>query len=164
MREVRWLDSIVPGFVRWMLALLGLACGAASAAESRPPKLFLIGGSTLATFPETRPVVGWGQMLPQLFKDPAQVDNRGKSGRSTRSFIDQGLWEKVRTDLGPGDFLIIAFGGGNESKDDPRLAQGSQPCDCLFCTGEASLPAEIEQAVKQFEAALAAQGIIAIRL
>jgi lysophospholipase L1-like esterase len=103
-----------------MLALLGLACGAASAAESRLPKLFLIGGSTLATFPDTRPVVGWGQMLPRFFKDPAQVDNRGKSGRSTKSFIDQGLWEKVRTDLGPGDFLIIAFGGGNESKDDPQ--------------------------------------------
>jgi len=90
------------------------------AADTRPPKLFLIGGSTLATFPETRPVVGWGQMLPRFFKDPAQVDNRGRSGRSTKSFIDQGLWEKTLADLAAGDFLLIAFGGGNESKDDPQ--------------------------------------------
>ncbi|MBL9211634.1 MAG: rhamnogalacturonan acetylesterase, partial [Opitutaceae bacterium] len=100
--------------------LIGLAIVSGFAADTRPPKLFLIGGSTLATFPETRPVVGWGQMLPRFFKDPTQVDNRGRSGRSTKSFIDQGLWEKTLADLAPGDFLLIAFGGGNESKDDPQ--------------------------------------------
>jgi lysophospholipase L1-like esterase len=91
----------------------------ASAAETRLPKLFLIGGSTMATFPDTRPVVGWGQMLPQFFKDPAQVDNRAKSGRSSKSFIDQGLWEKVRADLRPGDYLIMCF-GTNDSASDPQ--------------------------------------------
>ena len=107
---------------RWLhfLLLFGVAVASGFAADLRSPKLFLIGGSTLATFPETRPVVGWGQMLPQFFKDPTQVDNRGRSGRSTKSFIDQGLWEKVHVDLAPGDFLVIAFGGGNESKDDPQ--------------------------------------------
>lgn len=97
--------------------LLGLGC--ARAAEVRPPKLFLIGGSTMATFPETRPVVGWGQMLPRHFKNPAQVDNRARSGRSSKSFIDQGQWETLRADLRPGDFLIICF-GTNDSASDPQ--------------------------------------------
>jgi pectinesterase len=92
-----------------------IACGAA---ETRGPKLFLIGGSTMATFPETRPVVGWGQMLPRFFKDPAQIDNRAKSGRSSKSFIDQGHWDTLRADLKAGDFLIICF-GTNDSANDP---------------------------------------------
>ncbi len=88
------------------------------AADARAPKLFLIGGSTMATFPETRPVVGWGQKLPLFFKDPAQIDNRAKSGRSTKSFIDQGLWDEVTRDLRAGDFLIMCW-GTNDSANDP---------------------------------------------
>src|SRR5690349_20821781 len=88
------------------------------AAEEAKPKLYLIGGSTMATFPPTRPVVGWGQMLPTFFKDPAQIDNRALSGRSSNSFIDQGHWEKLRADLRAGDFLIICF-GTNDSTSDP---------------------------------------------
>ena len=88
------------------------------AAETREPKLFLVGGSTMATFPETRPVVGWGQKLPMFFKDPTQIDNRAKSGRSTKSFIDQGLWDEVMRDLRAGDFLIMCW-GTNDSANDP---------------------------------------------
>ncbi len=97
-----------------MLLLLAPLC----AAETRAPKLFLIGGSTMATFPETRPVVGWGQKLPLFLKDPAQIDNRAKSGRSTKSFIDQGLWAEVIRDMTAGDFLIMCW-GTNDSANDP---------------------------------------------
>lgn len=99
----------------WLFAaVIGLAL-----AEEKPlPKLFLIGGSTMATFPDARPVVGWGQMLPRYFKNPAQVDNRALSGRSTKSFIDQGHWDKVIGDLRAGDFLIMCW-GTNDSTNDP---------------------------------------------
>lgn len=109
------------GFRRFSLRFCAaLFIGAvAAAAEPRPPRLFLIGGSTLATFPDSRPVVGWGQVLPRFFKDPAQIDNRGKSGRSSKSFIDQGLWEAVRADLHAGDYLILCF-GTNDSASDPQ--------------------------------------------
>lgn len=89
------------------------------AAEARPAKLFLIGGSTMATFPEARPVVGWGQKLPLFFRDPNQIDNRARSGRSSKSFIDQGLWDQLHVDLAAGDFLIICF-GTNDSASDPQ--------------------------------------------
>lgn len=109
-------------FLRTVAAALLLPALACLAAEpppaSAPPKLYLIGGSTMATFPEARPVVGWGQILPQYFKNHAQVDNRALSGRSTKSFIDQGHWAKVIGDLRAGDFLIMCW-GTNDSTSDP---------------------------------------------
>jgi lysophospholipase L1-like esterase len=88
------------------------------AAEDRAPKIFLIGGSTMASYPATRPVVGWGQTLPKFFKNPAAIDNRALSGRSTKSFIDQGHWAEVIGDMRAGDFLIMCW-GTNDSADDP---------------------------------------------
>ncbi len=87
-------------------------------AAEAPPKLFLIGGSTMATFPATRPVVGWGQKLPLFFQDPGIVQNRAKSGRSSKSFIDQGLWDAVIAEIQAGDYLIVCF-GTNDSANDP---------------------------------------------
>jgi lysophospholipase L1-like esterase len=72
----------------------------------------------MATFPPERPVVGWGQMLPQFFSDPAIVQNRAKSGRSSKSFLDQGLWAGVIAEIRAGDYLIICF-GTNDSANDP---------------------------------------------
>jgi lysophospholipase L1-like esterase len=94
------------------------------AADESLPRLYLIGGSTMATFPETRPVVGWGQMLPKFFKHPEQIDNRARSGRSTKSFIDQGHWDNVIRDIRIGDYLIMCW-GTNDSADDP--ARRTQP-------------------------------------
>lgn len=101
-----------------ILILVTLFALRTSAADERPAKVFLIGGSTMATFPAARPVVGWGQRLPEFFKNPAQVDNRALSGRSSKSFIDQGHWDKVIADVRAGDFLIMCF-GTNDSSNDP---------------------------------------------
>lgn len=103
---------------------VALAAGPALAMDSpRAPRLFLMGGSTMATFPETRPVVGWGQKLPLFFKDPACVDNRAKSGRSTKSFIDQGHWAELHAALRPGDFLIMCWGTNDSAKDPARFTE-----------------------------------------
>lgn len=88
------------------------------AAAEAPPKVLLMGGSTMATFPPERPVRGWGQWLPVFFTDPAMIDNRARSGRSSKSFIDQGLWDALIRDLRSGDYLIICF-GTNDSANDP---------------------------------------------
>lgn len=96
---------------------------AADVEKNRAPKLFLIGGSTMATFPETRPVVGWGQTLPQFFREPARIDNRAKSGRSTKSFIDQGFWSQVHADLRAGDFLIMCWGTNDGASDPARFTE-----------------------------------------
>ncbi len=114
----------VAGLKRWAGAcrfavLFALAAaGSIGVAAEAPPKVFIIGGSTAATFPPERPVRGWGQWLPIFFTDPAIVDNRARSGRSSKSFIDQGHWDGVIRDLRAGDYLIMCF-GTNDSANDP---------------------------------------------
>lgn len=105
--------------IRFILAV-AMVVGSARSAHviDATPKLYLIGGSTMASYPATRPIVGWGQQLSNFFKNPAQIDNRALSGRSTKSFIDQGHWDKVIADIRAGDFLIMCW-GTNDSANDP---------------------------------------------
>lgn len=102
----------------FILILLTVASLGAAQGE-KPPRLFLIGGSTMATFPPERPVVGWGQMLPEFFREAGIVQNRAKSGRSSKSFIEQGLWSAVLAEMHAGDYLIICFGTNDSKVDDP---------------------------------------------
>jgi lysophospholipase L1-like esterase len=121
LRRVRLAGTAVCLLALAVISASGAASGVAvaRAAEAAKPKLFLIGGSTMASFPPTRPVVGWGQMLPKYFRDPTMVDNRALSGRSSKSFIDQGHWAKVLGDLRAGDFLIVCFGTNDSKESDP---------------------------------------------
>ncbi len=122
------MNTAVAGSVAWLKRWTGAcrcavlfalaAAGSIGAAAEAPPKVFIIGGSTAATFPPERPVRGWGQWLPIFFTDPAIVDNRARSGRSSKSFIDQGHWDGVIRDLRAGDYLIMCF-GTNDSANDP---------------------------------------------
>lgn len=97
----------------------GLAARLIAAEPERMPTVFLIGGSTMASFEPPRPVRGWGQLLPAFFTQPAMVQNRARSGRSSKSFIDQGLWDTVRGELRAGDYLIVQFGTNDTKRDDP---------------------------------------------
>ena len=104
------------------LLLLPVVLGAAP-----EPKLHLIGDSTMANKPTDppNPEHGWGQMLPQFFRDPAMVVNHAVNGRSTKSFIDEGRWQQVLDELHPGDFVLIQFGHNDEKVDDPK--RGTTP-------------------------------------
>lgn len=111
----RWARLLLVGF-----CLLAPTRRATAASPAPPPKLFLIGGSTMATFPPERPVVGWGQILPEFFRQPGIVQNHAKSGRSSKSFIDQGLWATTLAEISAGDYLIICFGTNDSKVDDPN--------------------------------------------
>jgi lysophospholipase L1-like esterase len=54
---------------------------------------------------------GWASQAFTVF-DEAKITlvNAGRAGRSTRTFIKEGLWEKVYNSLQPGDFVTIQFG------------------------------------------------------
>lgn len=60
------------------------------------------------------PEHGWGQLLPKFFKDPSTIVNYAANGRSTRSFITEGRWQKLVDALQPGDWVIIQFGHNDE--------------------------------------------------
>jgi lysophospholipase L1-like esterase len=71
------------------------------------------------------PERGWGQLLHMYFQVSARVENHAQNGRSTKSFIAEGRWEKVRQALKPGDFVIIQFGHNDEKTND--LKRGTTP-------------------------------------
>jgi lysophospholipase L1-like esterase len=85
--------------------------------------IHMIGDSTMADKPviPANPERGWGQMLPLFFKDTVRVVNYARNGRSTKSFIAEGLWDKVVAELKPGDFVIIQFGHNDEKTGNPNV-------------------------------------------
>lgn len=82
------------------------------------PTLFIVGDSTLKS---NAPMRGWGQELAQFFdQTKINVVNRAIGGRSSRTFINEGRWDKVLAEVKKGDFVIIQFGHNDVGKyDDP---------------------------------------------
>ncbi len=85
------------------------------------PTLYLVGDSTMADKknPEENPEHGWGQMLPELMTNNITIENHAVNGRSSKSFIGQGRWQKVYDQLQPGDFVIIQFGHNDQKIKSP---------------------------------------------
>ncbi|MFT3844908.1 MAG: rhamnogalacturonan acetylesterase [Lacibacter sp.] len=81
------------------------------------PTLYLIGDSTVRN--TNRPQCGWGEMIGELF-DTAQISisNQAMAGRSTRTFIKEGRWDKVMSTIKKGDYLIMQFGHNEGSRPD----------------------------------------------
>lgn len=107
-----------------LLLSLALLSPVFAAAADAAPRLYTVGDSTMANKPLDLPERGWGMVLGQFFKDPTMVQNHAQNGRSTKSFIDEGRWEKVLTELKAGDFVIVQF-GHNDEKEDPK--RGTDP-------------------------------------
>jgi len=100
----------------WLL--LGSVCAVPAAAQE-PVTIYLAGDSTMAQkLPEKRPETGWGEALGSFFhENSVRIDNRAKNGRSTRTFISEGLWQGIIDSLHKGDFVFIQFGHNDESKE-----------------------------------------------
>ncbi len=81
-------------------------------------RMFIIGDSTVED--NKPPFRGWGFGMPELVSDGVEVRNYALSGRSTKSFIDEGLFEPVQKEIGQGDVLLIQFGHNDEKDDQER--------------------------------------------
>ncbi len=79
------------------------------------PVVYIIGDSTVEN--NTPPFRGWGWALPRFLAEDVKVENHAKSGRSTRSFLDEGRFDPVHKAMKAGDVLLIQF-GHNDEKDD----------------------------------------------
>ena len=102
-----------------ILTCIGLLCCVMLPLAAKTT-VFCIGDSTMATKTENdNPLErGWGQMLQLYFdSDYVVVDNHAKNGRSTKSFIDQGLWQAVYDKIQPGDYVFIQFGHNDEKSE-----------------------------------------------
>jgi len=79
----------------------------ASAAQTHT--IYLIGDSTVNN--HTAGQLGWGDPFAALFdKSKVTVENRARGGRSSRTFLTEGLWDQVVSRLQPGDIVLIQFG------------------------------------------------------
>ena len=83
--------------------------------------IFIIGDSTAANKSnfDTNPERGWGMVLQGFFDESIVVDNHAVNGRSSKSFIDEGRWQKVFEKIKPGDYVFIQF-GHNDEKPSPQ--------------------------------------------
>ncbi len=84
--------------------------------------IFMIGDSTMANkdLKGGNPERGWGFVLPGFFSEEVRIDNHARNGRSTKSFIDEGRWEKVLNKIQPGDYVFIQFGHNDAKTDEKR--------------------------------------------
>jgi lysophospholipase L1-like esterase len=80
--------------------------------------IHLAGDSTMAEkLPAKRPETGWGECLQEFFSDKqVEIRNYAKNGRSTRTFISEGLWADLLEHVKPGDYVLIQFGHNDESQ------------------------------------------------
>jgi lysophospholipase L1-like esterase len=92
------------------------------AANPKLPALYLAGDSTARS---DAPLRGWGSEIGAFF-DPAKINvvNRALGGRSARTFITDGRWDKILMDLKPGDFVLVQFGHNDDGDYQDPKAKG----------------------------------------
>jgi len=88
------------------------------------PTVFIVGDSTARNGAD----LGWGDHLATYF-DIAKINvaNRSRAGRSARSYMDEGLWDRALAEIKPGDYVMLQWGhndggdlGGNKPRGDLR--------------------------------------------
>lgn len=111
------------GVFSWMVCLMLVLMMTSS---SKVTTIFVIGDSTAAEkgHAKTNPERGWGMVLQGCFDEKIIVDNHAVNGRSSKSFIDEGRWQKVLDKIKPGDYVFIQFGHNDEK---PAPARHTDP-------------------------------------
>ncbi|MDZ5472286.1 rhamnogalacturonan acetylesterase [Bacillus sp. 31A1R] len=83
--------------------------------------VFLAGDSTVSNYTESlAPRAGWGQMIGTFFDEDVVIINAAKSGRSSKSFIEEKRLKKILRQIDKGDYLFIQFGHNDQKAYDPN--------------------------------------------
>ncbi len=92
--------------------------------DPKLPTLFVVGDSTANN--NAKGQLGWGDPFVSYF-DTTKINvlNRARAGRSSRTFLTEGLWDKVLEQLKPGDTVLIQFGHNDGGPLDTGRARGS---------------------------------------
>ena len=110
-----------------LLAAAGLSVAATPkpapkpAPGPEPARILIAGDSTVQTYAAERyPQGGWGQFLACGLSGDVVVINRAIGGRSTKSFINEGRWDRMMAEVRPGDTVLIQFGHNDATKAKPE--------------------------------------------
>jgi len=103
----------LPSVTAMLFLLLSLNGGAA------PLKVTIASDSTAADFPPTDygKRTGWGQVLSNFFTTNVTVDNLASSGRSSKSFYNEGKWAACLATHA--NYYFIQFGHNDGKIKDP---------------------------------------------
>lgn len=109
-----------------LFLLLFVSGGVHAQTSTELPTIFVVGDSTARNNADG--AQGWGDRLAPYF-DPAKVNvvNRAMAGRSSRTFITEGRWDKVMNELKVGDFVLIQMGHNDGGAIDTGRARASLP-------------------------------------
>ncbi len=89
------------------------------------PVLFTIGDSTVKNKDNGDSQWGWGSVIGNLFNtDSITVENHAMAGRSARTFLDEGRWDKIYNALQPGDYVLMQFGHNDGGDINTGKARG----------------------------------------
>lgn len=93
------------------------------------PVFYIIGDSTVKNGDGTGKgqLWGWGSFMADYFDSTKlDVQNHAMGGRSSRTFITEGRWEKILSTLKTGDYVIMQFGHNDSGPlDDTARARGT---------------------------------------
>lgn len=103
--------------MKHLLVLLSFFLMGFVSIQERDIKIFIAGDSTAQTYNEERDglIKGWGQMLGCYLNENIEVVNHAIGGRSTNSFIAEGRWDRLLSEVKPGDYVLIQFGHNDAS-------------------------------------------------
>ncbi len=111
------------------LIIIALVASLAAINPDARPTLYLIGDSTVknGSGKGEDSLWGWGTVLPQFFDTTKiTIENHAIGGRSSRTFITEGRWDKVLSKLKKGDYVIMQFGHNDGGAvNDTLRARGS---------------------------------------
>jgi rhamnogalacturonan acetylesterase len=94
-----------------------IVCSSFLALKQDKPTIYIIGDSTVRN--SNKEQWGWGTLLPEFFDSTRiNISNQAMAGRSTRTFIKEGRWDKVLSTLKKGDYVMMQFGHNEGSKPD----------------------------------------------
>lgn len=105
--------------------------------------LFLVGDSTVknGSGKGDRGQWGWGQVLQERFDaERLTVENRALGGRSSRTYLTEGLWQRTLQRIKPGDFVLIQFG----HNDGGKHFEGDRPRASLKGNGDETIEGVVE--------------------
>ncbi|MDA1139805.1 MAG: rhamnogalacturonan acetylesterase [Planctomycetota bacterium] len=86
--------------------------------------ILVLGDSTVASYHEAADLRGWGQVIGHYFQEHVGVKNLAKSGRSSKSFITEGLLEKALKERA--HYVIIQFGhNDSHNKTEPKATDAN---------------------------------------
>ncbi len=107
--------------LKQFLNILLLVVSMTVMAKGKQITIWMIGDSITQTYkPQSAPITGIGQVLPEYCKPGVKIENRAVSGTSTKSFQDKGYWKPVAEGMRKGDYLLIIFGHNDQKKDPAR--------------------------------------------